>query len=51
MCFNPPYNVNVKANIGETFLEHVDKNFPKTNKFPQTMLKLATVIYLSLLVW
>ena len=31
--FNPPYNVNVETNIGKTFLELIDKHFPKTNKF------------------
>ena len=31
--FNPPYSVNVETNIGKTFLNLIDKHFPKTNKF------------------
>ena len=30
--FNPPYNKNVKTNIGKIFLKLVDKHFPKSNK-------------------
>ena len=26
--YNPPFNENVKSNIGKTFLKLVDKNFP-----------------------
>ena len=29
MWFNPPYNRNVKTNIGYNFLRLVDKHFPK----------------------
>ena len=30
--FNPPYNKNLKTNIGKEFLKLIDKNFPKDNK-------------------
>ena len=30
--FNPPYNKNVKTNIGKIFLKLVDKHFPNSNK-------------------
>ena len=30
--FNPPYNKNVKTNMGKIFLKLVDKHFPKSNK-------------------
>ena len=29
--FNPPYSKNVKTNIGRTFLQLVDKHFPKSS--------------------
>ena len=29
--FNPPYNKNLKTNIGKEFLKLIDKNFPKDN--------------------
>ena len=29
--FNPPFNKNVKTNLGEEFLKLIDKNFPKNN--------------------
>ena len=31
--FNPRYSVNVKTNIGKTFLKLIDKHFPKTNRY------------------
>ena len=31
--FNPPYSVPVETNIGKTFLNFIDKYFPKTNNF------------------
>ena len=44
--FNPPYSVNVKTNIGKTFLKLLDKHFRKTNKFHKIfMSKLAAVVY------
>ena len=44
--FNPPYSVNVKTNIGKTFLKLFDKHFRKTNKFHKIfMSKLAAVVY------
>ena len=31
--FNPPFNENVKTNIGKSFLRLVDKHFPRHHKF------------------
>ena len=31
--FNPPYSVNVETDIGKTFLNLIEKHFPKTIKF------------------
>ena len=33
MSFNPPYNVNVKTNIGKLFLRLIDKHFPRHHKY------------------
>ena len=32
ICFNPPYNQHVSANIVKTFLKMVDKHFPHTQR-------------------
>ena len=31
--YNPPYSINVKANIGKVFFKLLHKHFPKTHKF------------------
>ena len=31
LYFNPPFNKNLKTNIGKEFLKIIDKNFPKDN--------------------
>ena len=31
LYFNPPYNKNLKTNIGKEFLKIIDKNFPRDN--------------------
>ena len=31
--FNPPFNAQVKTNIGKSFLALLDKHFPKTHKY------------------
>ena len=33
LWFNPPYNASVKTNIGKSFLELVDKHFPRHHRF------------------
>ena len=30
--FNPPFNKNIKTNIGKTFLKLIDKHFPRSSK-------------------
>ena len=30
--FNPPFDKNIKTNIGKTFLELIDKHFPRSSK-------------------
>ena len=35
--FNPPYSVNVETNIGKTFLNLIDKHFPKKQQVPQNI--------------
>ena len=43
--FNPPFNSNVKSNIGKTFLKLIKKHFPTTNRlykiFNRNTLKLS----------
>ena len=45
ICFNPPYNRNVKSNIGRVFLCLVNKRFPTGHKlrkiFNRNTLKLS----------
>ena len=31
--FNPPYSINVKTNIGKSFLNLIDKHFPREHKY------------------
>ena len=33
LWFNPPYSVNVKSNIAQTFLKLIDKHFPKGHHY------------------
>ena len=30
-CFNPPFSRNVQTNVGKTFLQLIDKHFPRSN--------------------
>ena len=32
ILFNPPYSKNVVTNIGKTFLQLIDKHFPKSSR-------------------
>ena len=33
ICFHPPYNLNIKTNIGKVFIKLVRNHFPRSHKF------------------
>ena len=39
ICFNPPFSGNAATNVTKTFLNLLDKHFPKSNKLQKILIR------------